>query len=106
MEVPLYPTLVNTIVKRYCKASYIIKIYTLVNAARGLSPFVMVAFKEEDMALMQQDHKDLLNMSLVSTYEVKATPTKLILSTPTDSEGFMMMLNIFAKLIVALFSSP
>ena len=52
---------------------------------------------------MQQDHKDLLNASLVSTSEVKATHTKLISSTPTDSEVFMMMLKIFVNLIFALF---
>ena len=56
------------------------------------------------MALVQQDHKDLPNASLVSTSEVKLYRNKLIASTPTDSEGFMMMLKIFENLLFALFS--
>ena len=75
------------------------------NKERGLSPFAMVDLIEEDMGIMQQDHKDLLNASLVSTLEVKETRTKLIASTPTESEGFMMMLKIFANLLFALYPS-
>ena len=54
---------------------------------------------------MQQDHEYLLNISLVSTLEVKATRTKLMASIPTYSEGFMLMLKIFENLLFALFSS-
>ena len=36
-----------------------------VNAGRGISPFVIVYFTEEDVAFMEQDHKDLINDSLV-----------------------------------------
>ena len=54
---------------------------------------------------MLQDHEDLLNVSLVSTSEVKSTHTKLIVSTPIDSEGFIMMFKIFANLLLALFYS-
>ena len=39
----------------------------LVNFVRSLSPFVMVYLTEEYVALMQQDHEDLLNMYLVPT---------------------------------------
>ena len=74
------------------------------NAARGVSPFVVVDLTEEDVAIMQQDHKGLLNASLVSTLEVKETRTKLIASTPTESEGLMMMIKIFSNLLFAPFS--
>ena len=70
--------MVKTILKRDWTSSYIGKRADLVNIARGLSPFVMVYLTEEDVELMKQDHKDLLNTSLVSTSEVKATHTKLI----------------------------
>ena len=86
MGVPLYPTLVKTIVKRDCTSSDIRNRVALVNAARGLSPFTVVDFTEEDVALMQQHHEDLPNASLLSKLEVKSTRTKLIASTPTDSE--------------------
>ena len=42
VEVPLYPTLVKTIVKRYLTASDTGKREALVNAARGLSPLTML----------------------------------------------------------------
>ena len=41
-EVPIYPTLVNKIVKRDWKASDIRNRVALVNAARCLSPFAVV----------------------------------------------------------------
>ena len=75
------------------------------NVARGLSPFAMLDFTDENVALMQQDHEDMLNASLVSTSEVKETLTKLIASTTKYSEGFMIMLNRFVNLLFALFSS-
>ena len=55
----------------------------------------MVDLTEGDVALIQQDNEDPLNASLVSTLAVKATRNKLIESTPTDSEVFMMMLKRF-----------
>lgn len=77
-EVPLYPTLVKIIINRDWTASDIIKRSALVNSERGLSPFNMVDFIEEDVVLMKQDHKDLINASLVSTPEVRSTCTKII----------------------------
>ena len=53
---------------------------------------------------MQQDHEGLLNASPVSTSEVKATRTNLIISTPTDPEVFMTMLKKFENFLFALFS--
>ena len=70
--------MVNPIVKRDWMASDIVKRAASVNEARGLSPFAMVYLTEEDVALMQEDQNDLLNTSLVSTSEVKATHTKII----------------------------
>ena len=104
--VPLYPTLVKTIVKIDWAASDIGNRVALVNAARGLSQFPMVYLTEEGVAHMQQDHKYLLNASLVSTSEVKATHTKLIASTLTGSEGFMMMVKRFSNLLFAFFFHP
>ena len=65
-EVPLYPTLVKKIVKRDWTESDIRKREALVNAERGLSPFLMGYLIEEDVVLMKQYHEYLLNLSLVS----------------------------------------
>ena len=105
-EVTLYPTLVKTVVKRERTASDIGKRVVLVNIERGLSPFAMVYLTEENVALMKQYHEYLLNESLVSTLEVKATHTKIIEYTHTDSEGFIMMLQKFSNLLFALFYLP
>ena len=45
-EVPLYPTLVKTILKHDLTASEIGKMEALVNLERGLSPFAMVDLTE------------------------------------------------------------
>ena len=52
-EVPLYPTLVRTFVKRDWTASYIRKRASLVNEAIVLSSFVMVDLTEKDVVIMQ-----------------------------------------------------
>ena len=54
---------------------------------------------------MQQDHEGLINASLVSTSEVKATRTKLITSTSADPEVFIKILKRVANLNFVLFSS-
>ena len=94
-DVPLYSTLLKKIVERDWTASDIVNSAALVNSEIGLSPFAMIDLTEEDVALMKQDHEYLLNTSLLSKSEVMETRTKLIASTPTDSEGLMMMLKIF-----------
>ena len=65
----------------------------------------MVDLIEEYVALMQQDHNNLLNTSLVSTPEVMENCIKLIASTPTESEGFTMIIKGFANSLFAIFSS-
>ena len=77
----------------------------MVNSERGISPFAMVYLIDEDVVLIQQYHKDLINVSLLSTSKVKATRTKLISSTSIYSEVFIIMLKIFADLIFPLFYS-
>ena len=53
---------------------------------------------------MQQEHEGLLNASPVSTSEVKATRTNIIISTPMDPEVFMTILKKFENFLFALFS--
>ena len=53
-EVPIYLTLVKTIVNRDWTASDIGNRSALVNAARGLSPFAMVDLTEEGVSLIKQ----------------------------------------------------
>ena len=78
VEVLLYSTILNNIIKKDWKSSDIRKRAVLGNSTRGLLPFAMVDLTEEDVAIMQQDHEYLLSASLVSTSEVKENYSKII----------------------------
>jgi len=102
-EVPLYPALTKTIMKWDWTGSDLGKRATLVNAAKGLSPFTMVDLTEEDVAEMTQDFEDLKNATAVSTADYKAARLRLVAKPPGDAEGFMLMLKRYANLLHALF---
>jgi len=104
-EVPLYPGLIKTIMKRDWTASDLGKRAALVNAAKGLSPFAMVDLSDEDVAEMMQDHDDMLSATHISASEVKASRARLKPATPKDAEGFLLMLKRFTNLLHMLFSS-
>ena len=104
-EVPLYPALVKTIIKRDWTASDLGKRAALVNAAKGLSPFALIDLTDEDVALMVEDDEDLFKATAVSAAEVKAARAKVKAKTPATAEEFMLMLKRFTNLLFALFSS-
>ena len=104
-EVPLYPALIKTIIKRDWTASDLGKRAALVNAAKGLSPFALIDLTDEDVALMVEDDEDLYKATAVSAAEVKAARAKIKAKTPATAEEFMLMLKRFTNLLFALFSS-
>ena len=104
-EVPLYPALIKTIIKRDWTASDLGKRAALVNAAKGLSPFALIDLTDEDVALMVEDDEDLYKATAVSAAEVKAARAKIRAKTPATAEDFMLMLKRFTNLLYALFSS-
>ena len=69
-EVPLYPVLIKTISKRYCTASYLGKRLALVNAAKGISPFVLIDISKEDIDVMTQHYEYLQRVTVVSATDV------------------------------------
>ena len=58
-EVPLYPALIKTTRKWDWLASDLEKWAALVNAEKGISPFVLIDLSEEDIALTIQNYEDL-----------------------------------------------
>ena len=104
-EVPLYPALIKTIIKRDWTASDLGKRAALVNAAKGLSPFALIDLSDDDVALMVEDDEDLYKATAVSAAEVKAARAKIRAKTPATAEEFMLMLKRFTNLLFALFSS-
>jgi len=102
-EVPLYPGLIKTILKRDWTASDLNRRAAFVNAAKGLSPFAMVDLTEDDVAEMIQDNEDMGNASTVTAADYKAARARLATKTPEDAEAFMLMLKRFTNLLYALF---
>ena len=105
VEVPVYPALIKTIIKRDWTASDLGKRAVLVNAAKGLFPFALIDLTDEDVALMVEDDEDLYKATAVSAAEVKAARAKVKATTPATAEEFMLMLKRFTNLLYALFSS-
>ena len=69
-EVPLYPVLIKTISKWYCTASDLGKRSSLVNAAKGISPFVLIDISKEDIDVMTQHYEYLQRVTVVSATDV------------------------------------
>ena len=103
-EVPLYPALIKTIIKKDWTASDLGKQAALVDSAKGLSPFALINLTDEDVALMVEDDEDLYKVTVVLAAEVKAARAKVKAKTPATAEEFMLMLR-FTNLLFALFSS-
>jgi len=104
-EVPLYPALTKTIMKRDWTGLDLGKRAALVNVVEGLSLVAMVDLTEEDVAEMTQDFKDLKNATAVSTADYEAARSRLAAKTLRDAEGFMLMLKRYTNLLHALYSS-
>ena len=104
-EVPMYPGLIKTILKRDWIATDHNEGAALVNAAKGFSPFAMIDLSDEDVAEMMQDDADLLSATNISTSDIKASRSKLKPKTPPDAASFLLMLSRFTNLLHALFSS-
>ena len=64
----------------------------------------MADLSNDDMVCIKQEHKDIINASLVSTSEFKAAHSKLVAQTPEGAEEFMLMLKCFTNLLLALLS--
>ena len=84
-EVPLYPALAKTIMRRVWTGADLGKRAALVNAAEGLSLLSVVDLTKEDMAKMTQDFEDLKNATVVSTADYKAAKSRFAAKTPCDS---------------------
>jgi hypothetical protein len=104
-EVPLYPTLLKMILSRDWTGQDVAKRPALATAAKGLSPFAMMEFSEDEVAFMQQEYDDLKHASSVSASDLKAARTKLSAKVPDDAESFLIMIKRYANLLFALFSS-
>ena len=104
-EVPLYPALVKTVLKRNWAASDLGTRAAFVNAMKGLSPFGMLDLTEDEVADMHDLEGDLTAATAVTAADHRNARSKLRAHVPEIAEDFMLMLKRYTKLIFALFGS-
>ena len=104
-EVPLYPALVKTVLKRNWTASDLGTRAAFVNAMKGLSPFGMLDLTEEEVADMHELDGDLTAATAVTASDHRNARAKLRAHVPETAEDFMLMLKRYTNLIFALFGS-
>ena len=104
-EVPLYPALIKMIQKRDWSAGDVGKRASFVNAAKGISPFAMFDFSEDDVAVMVQDFQDISGATTITAADIKAARSKLQAAVPTTTEDFLKMLRAYTNLLFSLFTN-
>lgn len=104
-EVPLYPSLIKMILKQDWLAGDVGKHASYVNAAKGISPFAMFDFSEDNVAVMVQDFQDISSATTITALDIKAARSKLKAQVPNSTEEFLKMLRAFTNLLFSLFTS-
>ena len=104
-EVPLYPTLLKTIKARDWTAADMGFTPSYLNAAKGLSPFAMIDFTLEDIAVMTNTDTDLNLATQIAPADLRAARSKVKAGVPASGDDLLLMLKRFANLIYALFTS-
>ena len=104
-EVPLTATLLKMVAKRnWAGKDGNIKRPSILHAAEGLSPFIVVDFTEDEVAALNDADENIGQASHVTPGDIKALKSKFKPKVPDTSEKFIVLLKTFANLIFALFS--
>ena len=104
-EVPLYPTLLKTIKARDWTAADMGFTPSYLNAAKGLSPFAMIDFTLEDIAVMTNTDNDINLATQIAPADLRAARSKVKAVVPATGDDLLLMIKRFANLIYALFTS-
>ncbi len=104
-EVPLYAELLKMVRTRNWTAMDMGLIASFENAAKGLSPFGMIDFTLEDIAVMGSDAQDLAGATHVTASDLKAARKKIKAQVPKDGTELLLMLKRYANFIFAIFTS-
>lgn len=103
VETPLYVELAKMIIKRDWSGQDFSQRPTMENAAKGLSPFAMIDFTDEEVAMMTQQDRDLEIATSVTVEELRKSKSKIRAVVPDSAEDFLDMLKRFTNLLFALF---
>jgi hypothetical protein len=75
------------------------------HASEGLSPFLMLDLSVDEVADINDDDDALNLASSVTILDIKEAKKRLQASVPTTAEKFLLLLQQYANLLFALFSS-
>jgi hypothetical protein len=104
-EVPLTATLLKMVAKRnWAGKDGNIKRPSILHAAEGLSPFMVLDFSEDEVAALNDADENIGQASHVTPGDIKALKSKFKPKVPDTSEKFIVLLKTFANLIFSLFS--
>ena len=104
-EVPLYADLLKMVRTRNWTAQDMGLTASCENAAKGLSPFAMIDFTLEDIAVMGSDAQDLKGATHVTASDLRTARKKIKATVPKNGTDLMLMLKRYANFIFALFTS-
>jgi hypothetical protein len=77
---------------------------SLLHAADGLSPFLVLDLDEDEVAQINDDSDVLMQASNITMADIRRLKTKFKPKVPESAEDFMLLLKRFANLLFALFS--
>ena len=105
-EVPLTSVLLKLVLKRnWIGKDGNIKRPSLIHAADGLSPFLVLDLDEDEVAKINDDSEALLQASSITMDDIRKLKVKFKPKVPESSTDFMLLLKRFANLLFALFSA-
>ena len=105
-EVPLTTTLLKVATKRnWTGKEANINRPSLTNATEGLSLFLLLDPNEDEVAALNDDQAAINLASVVQPDDSKALKQKFVAKVPTEQDKFMLLLECYANLLVALFTA-
>lgn len=104
-EVPLTSVLLKMALKRnWAGKDGNIKRPSLIHAADGLSPFLVIDLDEDEVANINDESEALAQASNITVADIQKLKKKFVPKVPASAEDFMLLLKRFANLLYALFS--
>ena len=104
-EIPLTAPLLKMALKRnWTGKDGNIKRPSLLHAADGISPFLVLDLDEDEVATINEDAEAMQAASYITFEDIKSFKKKIQAKVPATSEEFTLLLKRYANLLFALFS--
>jgi hypothetical protein len=104
-EIPLTAPLLKMALKRnWTGKDGNIKRPSLLHAADGISPFLVLDLDEDEVATINEDAEAMQSASYITFEDIKSFKKKIQAKVPETAEDFALLLKRYANLLFALFS--